>query len=178
MLFRSEPQAVVGSYLHKFAYPDWFKDHQEDGQVLQESYTHTTRGGEVGCLTLRGEYLFTAQGKAGMEVYDVQAIANKGFSQRIITAPFSVFGHDARIESTNATCVALPTNQPIAPERQYTANFGLTGPQMRDLMLNTNMEQPFHPIYHYAFITDSVEGLILTDVNTFADGEQIGRAHV
>jgi hypothetical protein len=34
-----------------------------------------------------------------------------------------------------------------------------------------NQEQPFHPIYNYAFITDSVEGLILTDVNTLADGE-------
>jgi hypothetical protein len=35
----------------------------------------------------------------------------------------------------------------------------------------TNMEQPFHPIYSYAFITDSEEGLILADVDTLADGE-------
>jgi hypothetical protein len=34
-----------------------------------------------------------------------------------------------------------------------------------------NMEQPFHPIYNYALLTDRVEGLILTDVNTFADGD-------
>ena len=34
-----------------------------------------------------------------------------------------------------------------------------------------NLEQPFHPIYNYAFITDAKEGLILTDVNTLADGE-------
>lgn len=34
-----------------------------------------------------------------------------------------------------------------------------------------NQEQPFHPIYNYALVTDSVEGLILTDVNTLSDGE-------
>ena len=33
-----------------------------------------------------------------------------------------------------------------------------------------NEEQPFHPIYNYALITDSEEGLILVDVNTLADG--------
>jgi hypothetical protein len=35
----------------------------------------------------------------------------------------------------------------------------------------TNQEQAFHPIYHYAFITDSREGLIVTNVDTLADGE-------
>ncbi len=34
-----------------------------------------------------------------------------------------------------------------------------------------NQEQPFHPIYNYAFITDRVEGLIVTDVNTLVDSE-------
>ncbi len=38
-------------------------------------------------------------------------------------------------------------------------------------MRDVNLEQPFHPIYNYAVITDSVEGLILTDINTFADGD-------
>jgi len=37
-------------------------------------------------------------------------------------------------------------------------------------MRDENLEQPFHPIYNYALITDSREGLILTDVNTLADG--------
>jgi hypothetical protein len=38
-------------------------------------------------------------------------------------------------------------------------------------MRDANLEQPFHPIYNYAFITDRIEGLILVDVNTFADGD-------
>ena len=47
-------------------------------------------------------------------------------------------------------------------------------------MRDVNLEQPFHPIYNYAFITDREEGLILTDINTFSDGDInnnfIGRA--
>jgi hypothetical protein len=38
-------------------------------------------------------------------------------------------------------------------------------------MREDNLEQPFHPIYNYALITDRAEGLILTDINTFADGD-------
>ena len=154
-----EPQAVIGSYLHQYAYPDWFAAHEKRGQQLPEAHSHTTNG-EARCLTLRGEYLFVAEGAGGFRVYDVANIANKGVSQRIISAPFSPLGHDAHIASTNATCMALPTNQPIAPERN-------TG----ELMRTTNQEQAFHPIYHYAFVVDAVEGLIVVNVDTFADGE-------
>ncbi len=154
-----EPQAVIGSYLHKYAYPDWFATHEKRAQQLPESHNHTTKGAAK-CLTLRGEYMFVAEGAGGFRVYDVANIANKGISQRIITAPFSPLGQDAHVATTNATCMTLPTNQPIAPER----NQG-------ELMRVTNQEQAFHPIYNYAFITDAVEGLIVVDVNTFADGE-------
>jgi hypothetical protein len=34
-----------------------------------------------------------------------------------------------------------------------------------------NQEQAFHPLYRYAVITDAVEGLILTDIDTLNDGE-------
>ncbi len=156
----SEPQAVIGSYLHQYAYPDYFKAHEEKGNVLQTAYGHSA--GDVGCLQLRGEYLFVAQGRKGMQAYDVANIANKGFSQRFITAPFSSLGHDTHIKSENATCVSLPTNQPIAPERFE---------KLRKMMIEDNLEQPLHPIYNYAFITDSEEGLIVVDVNTLADGE-------
>jgi hypothetical protein len=153
-----EPQAVIGSFLHRYAYPDWYKDHQDRDRQLPTAYDH--RGGRNGCLQNRGEYLYVAEGDKGMRVYDIASIANKGVSQRIISAPFSPLGHDTHIASSNATCVVLPTNQPIHPDR----NKG-------DLMRKTNQEQPFHPIYNYAFITDAEEGLILTDINALADGE-------
>ncbi len=153
-----EPQAVIGSYLHKYAYPDWFNTHNEKDLLLQHSHKHSA--GKASCLQLRGEYLYVAEGKKGIQVYDVAGIGNKGISQRIITAPFSPLGHDAHIASKNATCIALPSNQPINP----ALNTG-------DLMRIDNQELPFHPIYNYAIATDSQEGLILIDINTFTDGE-------
>lgn len=153
-----EPQAVIGSYLHKYAYPDFYQQHLNNNRDLQEGYDHSA--GRASCLQLRGEYLYVAQGDKGFQVYDVANIANKGISQRIITAPYSSAGHDTHLESKNATCMALPTNQPIHPDR----NKG-------DLMRVDNLEQAFHPIYNYAVIVDAEEGLILTDVNTLADGE-------
>jgi hypothetical protein len=38
-------------------------------------------------------------------------------------------------------------------------------------MRETNQEQATHPIYNYASTTDRVEGLLVTDVTTFADGD-------
>jgi hypothetical protein len=156
-----EPQAVIGSYLHRYAYPDWYAQHQERGQRLPVAVPHDTRG-PAACLQLRGEYLYVAEGRGGLRVYDVASIANKGFSQKIVTAPFSPLGQNTAVPSANATCVALPTNQPISPLR----NQG-------ELMRVTNQEQPFHPLYSYAVVTDAVEGLILVDVNTLADGDPL-----
>ncbi len=176
-----EPQAVLGSYLHKYAYPDFYKLHVDqngrelknwvrgktfDGngsgetQPLEEfrNAVHDT-GGKVGCLQLRGEYMFVAEGKGGFRVYDVASIANKGVSQAIISAPFSPLGHDTHVDTSNATCMALATNQPINPLRNTA--------RMRE----ANQEQPFLPIYSYAAITDSAEGLVLVNIETLSDGE-------
>ncbi|WP_113955917.1 hypothetical protein [Arenicella xantha] len=153
-----EPQAVIGSYLQKYAYPDWFAQHQDNQQELQIAYERSSA--QASCLQLRGEYLFVAEGSNGFRVYDAANVSNKGYSLRFVTAPFSKLGHDTQVESDNVTCMALPTNQNIAPER----NQG-------ELMRVDNQEQPFHPIYNYAVVTDSVKGLMLVDVNTLVDGE-------
>ena len=158
-----EPQAVIGSYLQKYVYPDWYREHEARGRKLYESYTQS--GYRTGCIQLRGEYLYAAEGPNGFQVYDVASIANKGISDRIITAPFGPLGHDTRVASKNATCMALATNQPVHPARQVTDE------ATRKMMFEVNLEQPFHPIYNYAFVTDAEEGLILVDVNTLSDGE-------
>jgi hypothetical protein len=176
-----EPQAVIGSYLHRYAYPDYWGLHvDQNGRELKNwvrgktfgegvsgethpfeefANIHEATSGRVGCLQLRGEYMYVAEGKGGFMVYDVASIANKGFSERIIKGPFSPLGHNTQVKSANATCMALPTNQPIAPTRNTQA--------MREM----NQEQAFKPIYNYAVVTDAVEGLILVNVNTMADGE-------
>lgn len=153
-----EPQAVIGSYLHRYAYPDWYQQHLDNDMALKHTHKHSA--GVANCLQLRGEYLYVAEGEEGVQVYDVAGIANKGISQRIITAPYSVLGHNSHIPSTNATCIALPSNQPINPMK----NQG-------ELMRVDNQEQPFHPIYTYAVITDAEEGLILVNIDTLMDGE-------
>ena len=151
-----EPQAVIGSYLHRYAYPDWYKEHLERGGELTEYHSHHGAGGVTNTIQLRGEYLFTTGGSGGFRVYDAANIANKGFSERIVTGPFSPLGHDTHIKSQNATHFALPTNMPIAPFREQ---------------LPQNLETPMHAIYHYVAITDSEEGLILVNVDTLADGD-------
>ena len=153
-----EPQAVIGSYLHRYAYPKWFAEHQARSRVLREA-SHLA-GDVAGCVQMRGEYIYAAEGKRGFRVIDAASIANKGYSQKLVSAPYSPLGQNNRIASRNATCVALATTQPVHPAR----NQG-------DLMRKVNLEQPFLPIYNYAVITDAEEGLILVDVNTFADGE-------
>ena len=153
-----EPQAVIGSYLHRYAYPKWYSEHLGRDRELQR--INALNGDVAGCVQMRGEYVFSAEGKRGMRVLDAASIANKGISQKLISAPFSSLGHNTQVKTSNATCVALATTQPVHPPR----NEG-------DLMRKANQEQPFLPIYNFAVITDSVEGLVLVDINTLADGE-------
>jgi hypothetical protein len=174
---------VIGSWLHRYAYPDYFKAHVErNGRELIEwtrgktfdkgaKYSGETQSleqfanvtqdtnGAARCLQLRGEYMFVAEGRGGFRVYDVASIGNKGLSERSMTAPFSPMGQDSRVESRNATCMAIATNQPINPLRNTE--------QMRQM----NQEQPFHPIYELCGGDGRRRGLYLVDVNTFNDGE-------
>ncbi|MEP7008268.1 MAG: multiheme c-type cytochrome, partial [Sphingomonas bacterium] len=176
-----EPQAVIGSYLQRYAYPDYWRMHVEQnkrelknwvrGKTFDKRFSGETRPKEefrnvvqgttdkVGCLQLRGEYMYVAEGRGGFRVYDVASIANKGFSEKIVSAPFSKLGQNAHVASPSATCMALPTDQPINPLRNTVA------------MRKMNQEQNFLPIYSYAAVTDAVEGLILVNVETMADGE-------
>jgi hypothetical protein len=165
-----EPQAVIGSYLHKYAYPDYYKAHLDNDRKLQEAYGHRSRDAQ--CIQLRGEYLYVSEGPRGMRVYDVASIANKDISERIITAPVSPLGQDTHIASANATCVVLPTNQTINPLRnEGKEETLLPNVDFAEVMRKDNEEQPMHPLYNYAYITDAEEGLILTNVDTLQDGE-------
>ncbi len=148
-----EPQAVIGSHAHKFAYPKEYREHEANDKQLRESYGHGSDG--TRSLQLRGEYLFAADGEDGFRVYDVANIDNKGFSQRIVTSPVSPLGQVPYVRSKFATDVALPTNMPVDPNKKQ---------------LPENEEWPMHPIYKYAFFTDRFEGLIGSDVTTFIDG--------
>jgi hypothetical protein len=190
-----EPQAVFGSYLQRFAYPDYWRMHVETnkrelinwtrGRTFDRNMSGETKpredirnivqgtDGAVRCLQNRGEYMFAAEGKGGFRVYDIASIGNKGVSERIVTAPFSPLGQDAHVDMRNATCMALPTNQPINPlrNRHMAETMVARADGSTTSLRDENQEQAFHPIYDYAVVTDSEEGLILVDVTTLADGD-------
>ena len=158
---QEEPQAAIGSHLHRLAYPDNFKRHVETNKsVLPEKQdgndlAHHHHAKEILDLTLRGEYLYTANGADGFEVFDVANIDQKGFSERIVTAPVSPLGQRTYLRTKYATSVTLPSTLGIDPTRQR---------------LPENEEQPISLIYAWAFITDREEGLVMTTVATLVDG--------
>src|SRR5258708_577251 len=110
-----EPQAVIGSHLHSIAYPANYKKHLDGGSLLTEGYEHS--GHDIQDIVLRGEYLYTANGPAGFEVFDVANIDQKGFSERIVSPPVSPLGHRTRVHTKYATIVAFPSTLPLHPRR-------------------------------------------------------------
>lgn len=152
---RTEPQAAIGSYLHKNAYPRNHQEHVDNNSKLKTSYHHGAKGGEVTDLQHRGEYLYAALGKKGFGIFDIANIDNKNFSERIVATPFSPLGHDTFFDTKFATSVALPSTLINDPKRNR---------------LEVNEERPIADYYGYAFVTDLEEGLIVTDVSVMLDG--------
>lgn len=162
-----EPQAVVGSYLHKLAYPDYYADHLKNNREIprfREGRENVKYHGgtDIRSLQLRGEYLYTANGADGFRVYDVASVDNKGFSENLVTAPVSPLGQRTYVKSRYATSVGLPTTMPVSPSRQDRESFVKHA--------KNNQEQVMHPLYRYAYFTDLYEGLIVVNVETLSDG--------
>ena len=112
---------------------------------------------------MRGEYLYTANGADGFEVFDVANIDQKGFSERIVTAPVSPLGQRTYVRTKYATSVTLPSTLGIDPLRTHQPE---------------NEEQPISLIYAWVFITDREEGLVMGSVGTLRgrkSGQQLFR---
>ena len=152
---QDEPQAAIGSHLQRLAYPDNFRKHVDDNHgELKES--HHKEANNILDLQLRGEYLYTANGSDGFEVFDVANIDQKGFSERISTAPVSPLGQRTYVRTKYATSISLPSTLAVDPLRTR---------------LPENQEQPVSPIYAWVFVTDREEGLIMVTVGTLLDGD-------
>ncbi|MCP6755991.1 hypothetical protein NL533_30680, partial [Klebsiella pneumoniae] len=91
----------IGSELHKLAFPADHEAHVQKGRTLTDA-EHHGGSGVVG-LQLRGEYLYAACGKDGFRAYDVANVDNKGFSEKIVTAPVSPLGQDTQVPTKRAT---------------------------------------------------------------------------
>ncbi len=163
---RDEPQAVIGSNLHELAFPDFYRSHLQHDRILQHAHqhpgkdisdniTHPLRKPEILSLQARGEYLYAACGEAGLRVFDIAFIDDKGFSKRITTAPVSPLGQRFYVDTRYATAVAAPTTIAPDPTRNKSPE---------------NAEQDINSIYAYLYVTDRYEGLILVGAGTLLDG--------
>jgi hypothetical protein len=164
---RDEPQAVIGSSLHKIAYPEEYKKHVKRGDRLTEAYEHSTHHEALG-IQVRGEYAYVANGSGGLRVYDIANIDNKGFSERITTAPVSPLGQRFYVKTKYATAVASPSTLAVDPTRKHR-------PENQEAEYRDD-KQPIHPIYAFLYVSDKYEGLVVigdrkTGVATLLDGD-------
>jgi hypothetical protein len=165
----TEPQAVLGSDLHYYAYPDDYKKHAACGGLLKQAHEHPGRDISVGVarpfkksevlmVQNRGEYVFAACGEGGVRVFDIAFIDDKAFAERITTAPVSPIGQKFYLDTKFAEWVALPTTVTVDGTRKQSPG---------------NKEQPIHPLFNYMYIADKYEGLILSHVMTTLNGNPV-----
>jgi hypothetical protein len=181
-----EPQAVIGSTLHRIAYPDNYQKFEKGGRELKKYYEHVGNP-EVLQVQVRGEYAYVAAGKGGLRVYDVAQIDHKGFSERIVTAPVSPFGQKFYVDTKHATAVAAPSTLAVDPARwrvmrEADGKMRTVDPATANKLHEeavkagkpsplVNEEQPIHPLYAYLYVADKEEGLILVNAATLLDGD-------
>jgi hypothetical protein len=173
---RSEPQAVFGSTLHKVAFPKNYQNFVDRGRELKEFYEHKGNP-RVLQVQVRGEYAYVAAGEGGLRVYDIAQIDQKGFSERIVTAPVSRFGQKFWVKTKYATAVAAPSTLAVDPARwRMTTDGRMVSPDEarrlpREQLINE--EQPIHPLYAYLYVVDKEEGLIVVNAATLLDGDPL-----
>jgi hypothetical protein len=163
---QEEPQAVIGSFLHRLAFPDFFKKHHLHGYRLQHAHEHPGldvaeqfrnphKKANILQVQPRGEYLYAACGEGGLRVFDIAFIDNKSFSERMTTAPVSPLGQQFYVKTAYAAAVAAPCTPAPDPTRQQHPD---------------NKEPKVHPLYGYIYVADKYEGLILVGAGTTLDG--------
>jgi hypothetical protein len=138
-----EPEAIYGSDLHRIAYPDNYKKFVNHHRELEAAAEH---GGNVLDIQARGEYAYAATGPGGLRVYDIANVDNKGFSERMTTAPVSPIGQRFFVPTKNAQAVASPSTLAVDPLRTQ---------------LPENEEQPIHLLYGFLYVADKEEGLVI-----------------
>lgn len=167
---RDEPQAVIGSDLHRMAYPHEYErhvkkhkgklefSHEHPGKDIYEQLFRPHMKANIKSLLNRGEYLYTACGEAGVRIFDISFLDHKGFSERIFTAPVSPVGQKFFVRTKYATAVAAPTTIAPDPTRKQDP---------------ANKEQAVHAMYGNIYVADKYEGLITIGVATLLDGDPL-----
>jgi LVIVD repeat len=164
-----EPQTVIGSNMHKLAWPEeyekhvhndgYLKDYREHpGRDILENVTKAFCKPNVLALQNRGEYLYAACGEFGMKVLDISFVEHKGFAEKIFTAPVSPLGQRFYIDTKYATYVAAPTTMAPDPTRAH---------------FKENREGSVPLLFAFLYVCDKYEGLILVGAGTLLDGNPL-----
>ncbi len=138
-----EPEAIFGSDLQRLAYPADYKKFVDDHRELRAASEHH---GNVLDIQARGEYAYAALGRGGLRVYDIANIDNKGFSEKVTTAPVSPIGQRFYVPTKNALAVASPSTLGVDPLR---------------VRIPENEEGPIHLLYGFLYVADKEEGLVV-----------------
>ena len=94
--------------------------HEHPGRDIGEQlFAAAARSPRCSSVQTRGEYLYAACGEDGVRVFDIAFIDNKGFSERITTAPVSPLGQRFYVPTKYATAVAAPTTIAADPTRTH-----------------------------------------------------------
>ena len=163
---RDEPQAVIGSNLHRSPSPTTSRSTPSSGGLLKHAHEHPgkrhrraavrsrSRSPRCSSVQNRGEYLYAACGEGGVRVFDIAFIDHKAFSERITTAPVSPLGQRFYVPTEVRHGRRRPDDDGPRPDA--------------DARARRTSEQPIHPLYGYIYVADKYEGLILVGVGTTA----------
>jgi len=138
-----EPEAIYGSDLQRIAYPNNYKKFVDRHRELSAAAEHS---GNVLDIQARGEYAYAVNGSGGLRVYDIANIDNKGFSEKVTTAPVSPIGQRFYVPTKNALAIASPTTLAVDPLRAQ---------------IPENEEQAIHLLYGFLYVADKEEGLVI-----------------
>ena len=154
MTERDEPQAVIGSYLHKVAYPTATRSTAPTAACCRRrSITaarrarrlRRRRGARSSSSAASTSTPPTAPG--GFRVYDVANIDNKGFSR-------------AHRHRAGLAARAAPLREDQVRDRGRLARRRWPWTR-RGRSVPENQEQKIHPVYAFLYVTDREEGLIV-----------------
>src|SRR5204863_947638 len=120
-----------------------YRQHVAHGGELTEFHE---KEGTALDLQARGEYLYAACGEEGFYAFDIANIDNKGFSERILTAPVSPLGQQFYVKTKYATSVCSPSTLAVDPLRSHDPK---------------NEEQSIALFYGFLYVTDLYEGLVI-----------------
>lgn len=166
---QKEPQAVIGSKLHELAFPDYFEEfckhertltkyHEHIGKDISANLKSPFKKANILQVQQRGEYVYAACAEGGFRIFDIAFIDDKGFSERIVTAPVSPLGQQFYVKTAYCTAFASPAT--IAPDPT----------RKQDPM---NGESPVSMVYAYLYVLDKFEGLIMVNAGTLLDGNPL-----